>query len=374
MKNLNKYFIISSLFLTLLGGLALGSFFAHPQASTAGELSLDEQEATIRAIAKAQPAVVNVMVYDYETKVYLDLKNGDQQSKIDKVLVGQGTGFLISSNGWILTNKHVVEAAQTDKAEYTVVLSDKRKYQAALAGKDPFNDLAILRILGADFPYLQLASTKDLSVGTTALAIGNALGKYQNSVTKGIISGLSRSVVASDKNGQTVNLENVIQTDAEINHGNSGGPLINLQGQVIGVNVAIDETGSSIGFAIPSDDARVVIDSIIKYGRIIRPWLGVRYIMITPEIAVERKLAVDSGALLIVGQNKEPAVVAGSPAAVAGLQENDIILSVNDTVLDSNHTLLAVTQSYKPGDTLNLKVRRGDRVIDLKIVLQEFKL
>ncbi|MFH1412785.1 MAG: trypsin-like peptidase domain-containing protein [bacterium] len=373
MKTANKFFIFPLLIISLTIGMALGgNLFNNPQ-TVANVLNLDEQEATIRAIENTKPAVVSVMIYDYETYTVIDLAKNTKQVKSERVLMGQGTGFLISSNGWILTNKHVVDVARTEKAEFIVILNDKRKYEAALIDRDPFNDLAILRILGKDFPHLDLAKSSDLPIGTTVMAIGNALGRYQNSVTKGIISGLGRTIVASDKDGNSVNLDNVIQTDAEINHGNSGGPLIDLHGKVIGVNVAIDESGSSIGFAIPADDIKPVIDSVIAYSHIVRPWLGIRYIMISPELVEERSLLRNNGALLIKSAEGEFAIAPGSPAEKAGLKEGDIIFEINGIAINENKSLLSVTQSYKPGDKLVIKIQRGKDIVTKIAILDEFK-
>ena len=372
LKNMKKSF--KSLFgLGLLAVAAIVIFSSQPLV-VADNLSLDDQTATIRAIEKARPAVVSVMVYDQENTAIVDLLTGKTTTQSERVLKGSGSGFIISSNGWILTNKHVVEAgAGTADTDYIVVLNDKRKFEAIMVGKDPFNDLAVLRILGKDFPYLQLASSDDLPVGATVLAIGNALGRYQNTVTKGIISGLGRSIVASDKKGHAINLDNVIQTDAEINQGNSGGPLINLEGKIIGINVAVDNSGTSIGFALPANDIKPVIDSIIAHGRIIRPWVGVRYIMITPELVEERNLPRNSGALLIKSETGEYAVAPNSPASRADLREGDIIFEVNGQAVDENRSLLSITQRSKPSDKLALKVQRGSQILDKTLVLEEFK-
>jgi len=370
MNNIKYVLLIFAILIAVAGGWFLSQSQTPVQA---GVLNLDEQEATIRAINKAVPAVVNVMVYEQQTDSTFNVVDGKKKVETKKVLVGQGTGFLISANGWIISNKHVVDSTKSGKGEYTVVLNDGRKFGAFLIGKDPFNDLAVLRILGDGFTYLSLGTSSDLPVGTTVMAIGNALGKYQNSVTKGIISGLSRNIIASDKNGQTVVLDNVVQTDAEINQGNSGGPLINLSGQVIGVNVAVDHSGAAIGFAIPSDDVRPIIDSIIKFGRIIRPYLGVRYVMISPELAVEKELPLDKGALLITNEDGDPAVMPGSPAEKAGLKLGDIITEVNGIVLGEHNTLLSITQKNSPGNKLKVKVRRGAVTFETTVTLEEYK-
>jgi S1-C subfamily serine protease len=373
---MKKLFIISSLFLILSIGIninTVGNFITGKTNSvTADDLLLDDQEATVRAIKKVMPAVVSIIIYGQEEYVDYDLSTKTQKIKKQTMEIGRGTGFLISADGFILTNKHVANAGG-DEGEYRIILSNEKKYYAQLIGKDPINDLAVLKIFDKDLPYVEFGDSDNLPVGSTVIAIGNALGLYQNSVTKGIVSGLGRSIVASDKIGNSENLNNVIQTDAEINIGNSGGPLVDLEGRVVGVNVAIDQSGSSIGFAIPVNDAKPVIKSVKEIGRIVRPRLGIRYTMITPEVVLEAKLKRDSGALLLDRENGDPAVIEESPAAKAGLQAGDIIFEINAIKIDINNTLLAVLQKYKPGDRIGLKIQRGDDIFTKVVVLDEFK-
>ncbi|MFH1427221.1 MAG: trypsin-like peptidase domain-containing protein, partial [Patescibacteria group bacterium] len=261
-----------------------------------------------------------------------------------------------------------------NSAEYQIILNSGKKYFAQLIGKDPINDLAVLKIFDKDLPFVELGDSDNMQIGSTVIAIGNVLGQYQNSVTKGIISGLGRSIVASDQTGGNAEaLDNVIQTDAEINFGNSGGPLVDLEGRVVGINVAIDQAGSAIGFAIPINDARPVIKSVQEVGRIIRPRLGVRYIMLTSEIAEERNASRNSGALIIEGDTGSPAIAEGSPAYLAGLQAGDVIFEINAIKIEGNNTLLSVIQKYKPGNKIGMKVQRGNKVIIKIVTLDEFK-
>jgi serine protease Do len=168
-------------------------------------------------------------------------------------------------------------------------------------------------------------------------------------------------------------LDNVIQTDAEINLGNSGGPLVDLSGNIVGINVAIDQAGSSIGFAIPINDAKPVIKSVREIGRIVRPRLGIRYHMLTPEIAQENKLAKDVGAWISTSETGGPAVLADSPAAKAGLSVGDIVMEINGIKLQDKTTLISVIQKYKPGDKIGMKVYRDGKIIVLTAVLDEFR-
>ncbi|HMB66167.1 MAG TPA: trypsin-like peptidase domain-containing protein [Patescibacteria group bacterium] len=355
--------------------LGLGFIWGSSQLSpvTSQELNLDEQTATIRAIQKNRPAVVNITVYETRDSdtISIDTREGTQPDiKIEK---GAGTGFLISPNGYILTNKHVVETQHPEQTQYRIILSSGQKYYAQLIDIDPLNDLAVLKIYDKDLPYVELGNSDQAVVGSTVIAIGNALGKYQNTVTKGIISGLGRDFTAANKMGQSQVLNNTIQTDAEINLGNSGGPLINLEGKVIGVNVAVDRTGNSIGFAIPVDEVKPVIRSIKKHGQIIRPRLGVRYQMITPQLAAEEELPRESGALIVEGKEDTPGVISGSPADKAGLLPGDIVFEINAIKITEDSDLRSVVQRYRPGDKIGLKVQRGEQVFIRVVTLGEFE-
>ncbi len=370
-KITKKFLIILAFFLLLSGS----TYFAalNFRTAAAGKFQLDEQAATIMAIKKTMPAVVSIIVYDEESVVTYNVDTGDQTSEKQKVEKGEGTGFLISSDGLILTNKHVVEAADNEStAQYRVILNSGKQYYAQLIGKDPINDLAVIKIFDKNLPYVNLGDSDKLQIGTTVIAIGNALGRYQNSATKGIVSGLGRSIYASDQVGNAESLDNVIQTDAQINLGNSGGPLINLDGNVVGINVAMDESGSSIGFAIPINDAKPVITSVKQSGMIIRPRLGISYVMITPELVQDKNLPRSNGAL-ISSDGTNPAVTPDSPADKAGLEEGDIIFEINGIKLEGKNTLLSVVQKYKPGDKIGLKVQRGNKVFIRTVVLDQFK-
>lgn len=376
-KNMFKKYFKNLLFIILIAFtlsivFGIGQYY-NPRFLVADDLSFDEQEATIRAIQKVAPAVVNIIVYEREEVLSLDLATGRETISQEKNEKGSGTGFIISPDGMILTNKHVVEAAADGKGSYRVILKDGMQYYAQLVDKDPVNDLAVIKIFQNNLPYAELGDSDSLNIGSSVIAIGNALGMYQNSATKGIVSGLGRSLMASDSNGNFENLDNVIQTDAEINVGNSGGPLIDLAGKVVGINVATDLTGSSIGFAIPINDAKPAIESLITIGKIKRPRLGVRYLMITSEIYYDYNLSRQDGALIVSGEDGEPAITPESAAAKAGLEDGDIIFEVNGKAVKSGSSLLSVIQKYKPGDEVELKIQRDDEVLIKKIILDEFK-
>jgi len=359
-------------------GLAVGLFGVNYFQSTvdkavADNLRLDDQEATIRAINKIIPAVVSIIVYDQETIYILDLMTGKQTQQTSKVEKGSGTGFLISADGLILTNKHIANAGKEGTAEYRIILNSGKQYYAQLIGKDPLNDFAILKIFDKNLPYVNLGDSDKLQLGSTVMAIGNTLGRYQNSVTKGIVSGIGRSLIASDQVGNAEALDNILQTDAGINQGNSGGPLIDLLGNVVGINVAIDQGGSSIGFAIPINDARPVIKSVKEVGRIVRPRLGVRYIMLTPQIAQDNKLSQNSGAWIKKSQDGTPAILPGSPAEKGGILAGDIIIEINAIKIENKNTLISVINKYKPGNRIGLRIVRDGKIIVKIVVLDEFK-
>jgi S1-C subfamily serine protease len=373
MKNLKFKILLVLIIIASLGGGFLADRFYFTKTITADNLSMDEQELTIRAINKVMPSVVSIIVYDFQEVAYLDVSQGTKIIKKEKKEKGSGTGFIISSDGLILTNKHVINVAEEKTANYRIILNNGKQYYAVLIGKDPLNDLAVLKIYENNLPVVELGDSDKISIGATVIGIGNSLGRYQNSATKGIVSGLGRSLVASDLVGNSEKLDNVIQTDAEINPGNSGGPLINLDGKVVGINVAIDEGGSAIGFAIPVNDARQVVNSVKKFGAIKRPQLGVRYVMITPELFQDNKLSRETGALITRGENDEPAISAGSVAEKAGLQEGDVIFEINGIKIEGKNTLLSIVQRYKPGDKIGLKIQRGSSNFVKVVTLEEFK-
>jgi Trypsin-like serine proteases, typically periplasmic, contain C-terminal PDZ domain len=235
-----------------------------------------------------------------------------RQKGTEKQEIGGGTGFIVSSDGLILTNKHVV----SDKnASYTVYLNTGEKYEAKVLAVDPIDDIALIKIEAHNLPTLTLGDSDGIKVGQTVIAIGNALGEFRNTVSVGVVSGLSRSITASDASGNTETIDNVIQTDAAINLGNSGGPLINLKGEVIGINTAIASGAENIGFAIPINRAKKAIESYQKFGKITAPYIGIRYILINSAIQKQNNLPVDYGAWINAGSSKEPAVISNSPAA-----------------------------------------------------------
>lgn len=298
----------------------------------------------------------------------------EPEVRTEKRQVGAGTGFVISEDGLLLTNKHVVN---DDEAEYTVFFADEREYTAEVVTRDPTNDLAILKIKDSEdqqfTPAKFIANTQNIKIGQFVVAIGNALGQFENTMTLGIISAKSRNITAGDGRGSAENLSELLQTDAAINPGNSGGPLVALSGEVLGVNTAIAGGAEGIGFAIPIDQTMVtsILEQIETYGKIVKPFLGVRYQLITPELNAELKLGSDYGAWLH-GENDLPAVVADTPAAEAGLKGGDIILSVDGEDIAEDTSLMQLISKHAPNDTIELEILRDGKKQKLNVTLGEW--
>jgi len=337
----------------------------------------------IDVVKKASPSVVSVAVSKYlprmrdigPAELFDPFMLGNAEDGAgQKVKIGGGSGFIANSDGLILTNKHVV--FDTD-AEYTVVLNDGSEHPAKVLSRDPINDIAVLKIDAKGLPALELASSKDIELGQTVIAIGNALGMFSNTVSRGIVSGLARSISASlggAADAMMENLRGVIQTDVAINQGNSGGPLIDLDGRVVGINTAVIFGAQNIGFAIPIDWAKSDLEDIVKHGRIIKPFLGLTYVMLTPEIAKRYGLPRDHGAMVI--RDRRPgaeAVLAGSPAHKAGLKENDIVTKIDDKDLEAGMDLMDLLQKHAVGDSVKLTYLRRDHEHDCEVKLEERK-
>lgn len=322
------------------------------------KITVEENSATIDVAKNVSPSVVTII----GKRNVLDFFGDVQEEE------GSGTGFVLTSDGMILTNKHVVA---DEDASYTVITSEGKDYKAKVLSRDPSYDLAVLKIEAQDLKVVDLGDSDDLEVGQRVVAIGNALGEFQNSVTAGVISGKGRPIVASDGlGGEGETLEGLLQTDAAINPGNSGGPLLDLTGKVIGINTAVAEA-ENIGFAIPINIAKPAIDSAIKTGKIIRPMIGVRYVAVTKDIASLYDLPVNKGAMLYSSSYSSPAVVSGSPADKAGLREDDIITKIGDYDIDETQSLSSVIQNYEPGDKIDIIYYREGKEQKTSLVISK---
>lgn len=312
---------------------------------------VQEESQIIDVVERVSPAVVSIVVRINS----FDIFSGPITDES-----GIGTGFIVDQNGLIITNSHVVDSVD---GEYSVVLKGGANYQVDRVHLDEQNDLAILEITARDLPTVQLGDSDSLRVGQQAIAIGNALGQFQNTVTVGVISGIGRNITASRGFGmESKTYESVLQTDAAINPGNSGGPLLNSAGQVIGINVATSSGAENISFAIPINTLKPVLESFVKEGRIIKPYLGVSYVMISKEVAALRQLP--QGAFV-------SRVIAGSPADSAGLQRGDIIIKFNGQDLNVMFSLVQAIARQKVGDEVTLTVDREGQKLELKAVIAE---
>jgi len=355
---------IVSLLVGFLGGwLALTLFNNNGLINTGTtetkQIIFSEDGQIITEIAKeVSPSVVSITVETVTTNPFFSR---------DFTESGAGTGVILTEDGLVLTNRHVVPE---NVSSVTIVLSDGTTYEdVEVVDRDIFNDLAFLQIKGASgLKAATLGDSAEVEVGNSVVAIGNALGQFTNTVTSGIISGLGRPITASD-GASYDSLNNLFQTDAAINPGNSGGPLVNIKGEVIGINTAVAGNAENIGFAIPINDAKPLISSVIEEGRIIRPYLGVRYVGLTNDIARALDLSVDRGAYLYA-QNG-PAIIPDSPADKAGLQSEDIIVEVGGDKVDELNTLSTLLGHYNVGDEVELKVIRGKDETTIKVTLEE---
>ncbi|MGB3024092.1 MAG: trypsin-like peptidase domain-containing protein [Candidatus Saccharimonadales bacterium] len=283
---------------------------------------------------------------------------------------GAGTGIIVSKDGYVLTNKHVLP---TGASNVKVIVSDGTSYdKVTIIGRDPINDLAFLKIRDVDnLTPAKLGDSSQLVVGNKVVAIGNALGEFQTTVTSGIVSGINRSITAGDETTYE-NLSNLIQTDAAINPGNSGGPLVNINGEVIGINTAVSQGAEGIGFAIPINEAKGLIRGVIASGRIERGYLGVRYVMLDAERAKYFNLPRTTGAY-VTGSGESSAVVSGSPAAKAGLREGDIITKVNNVELSKTVSLVGQLAQFGPGEEVTLTIVRDKAERTVKVKLERYQ-
>lgn len=336
-----------------------------------------EDQAVVSVVERGSPAVVSIVITKDVPKVrsFFGLPfygRSQEPGESTRQTVGYGSGFFVSQDGYIVTNKHVVSDT---KAEYTVITNDGKELPATVLALDPINDVAVIKVNGDGFPALPLGDSDGIRVGQTAIAIGNPLGEFANSVSRGIISGLKRELTAGTSYGQEEVLRDIIQTDAAINPGNSGGPLLDLEGNVIGINVAVAQGAENIGFAIPVNQIKRAVDEVKRTGRIAVPYIGVRYVILNEDIAAEAGLPYSYGALIQRGENlTDFAVIPGSPADKAGLVENDIILEIDGQKVDEKHPLAVLIASHQVGDMVKLRIAHKGDEKEVTIRLEERRI
>jgi len=340
-----------------------------PTPVTVAQQVVYQESVVTEVVKKVSPSVVTVgikkttVVFDPFADLFNPLMPG-QGTRRRKIEQDIGSGFVVSKDGLVITNKHVVSDPQ---AQYKVITADNQEYRVEKIYRDPTVDLAILKIKANNLKPLEMGDSDKLQLGQMAIAIGTALGEFRNTVTVGVISGLGRGIVAGDGMGAfSERLDNVIQTDAAINPGNSGGPLLNSAGQVIGVNVAVASGAENIGFAIPINVVKSVLDNFDKTGRFSRPYLGVRYKMISQKLAILNE--VPEGAYVVD-------VLEDSPAQKAGLKAGDIIVRINNqSVREKDGGLVKLIQSHKVGDEVELEIWREGQTRQVKVRLEEQSL
>lgn len=324
-----------------------------------------EETSVANIVSKVTPAVVSIISETRSSGYSYFFSSGTTQSA--------GTGMIVSKDGYVLTNKHVIDGA----TKVTVVTDAGDTYDDVdIVGEDPLNDVAYLKINGAkDLPTIALGDSKTIAVGQPVLAIGNALGAYQNSVTQGIISGTGRSVTAGDSNGNNQEtLTDMLQTDAAINPGNSGGPLVNAAGEVIGINTAVATSANGLGFAIPISATKGMLNRIMEGGKAERAYLGLTYVTVTAEVAKEAKLSVTHGAYLYNSSSRSgEAIVKNGPADKAGLKTKDVITKVGNVEVGRAGSISTLIGEYKVGDTVQLTYVRDGKEYTTNVTLEAYE-
>lgn len=347
---------------------------------TSATVSYDGDD-IVSVVEEVSPSVVSIVVSkdvpQYRAMLSpLDLFFGvpqqpqvPQNEQPEKQKVGSGTGFFVSSHGMIVTNRHVVA---DPTAQYTVITQDGAEHNATILAVDDILDFAVLKIDGDNYTAVTIGNSDEVKIGQTVIAIGYSLGEFSHSVSRGIVSGMSRTITAGGGFGEMEQLNNIIQTDAAINPGNSGGPLLDAQGHVIGINTAVAQGAENVGFAIPINHVTQLIDDVRATGKISRPFLGVRYLPINDEIRKALGVNYTHGVLVVRGQSiTDFAVQPGSPADKAGIVENDIILSMDGVTIDDTNALAHVIAKHKPGDTVSLRLWHKGQEKTISVTLEE---
>jgi len=375
MKNSNFRILLMGIGIgiVLMGAFSVGRWSVKKDGNEAqieqSKTILDEESVVTKVVEEATPSVVTVSIsktqiinaLPFNFDIFGDFFNIPRQNSETKQIEQDiGTGFIISKDGLIVTNKHVV--SDTD-AKYKVIVGKDEEIEVLNIYRDPINDLAILKINKTDLIPVKLGDSDKLKVGQSVIAIGTALGEFRSTVTKGVISGLGRGIVASSGLLGSEKLDNVIQTDAAINPGNSGGPLFNSIGEVIGVNVAVSQAAQSIGFALPINIVKESIEIFNSTGQFERPYLGVTYAMVTKESALLNE--VPAGVYV-------QGVVAGSPAEKSEIKTGDIIFEIDGKNIVKEEIVLATyINKKKIGESVNLKIWRDKKEMEIKVVLEK---
>ena len=337
----------------------------------------------VKIVKKTLPSVVSITMTKslagLESIFQLSKQSPSPIQKKRKIKVGGGSGFIVSKDGLVLTNRHVMEDS---KADYTLVLYNGEKIKPKILGIDPIHDIAILKIESKgkeNFSFLEMGNSDNLDLGEQVIAIGNALGLFKNTVSLGIVSGLSREIQAqSELSDSASKLRGLIQTDAAINPGNSGGPLIDMSGKVIGINAAMVFGAENIGFALPINNAKKALEELKNHGRIRQPFFGIRYLQINKQLKEQFDLPIDFGALVIsepeLPLGKSRAVISGSPAERAGFKESDIIVEISGQRITPEVSVNDLLADFTVGQKLICKILRHGKEKIINIILDEKSL
>ena len=372
--------IVGSVYPNVMAQYKVGTNVDPKTASTIVNL-IEEESATIHVVNEVTPAVVSVVArksradvvktfrqqsFDTPAFFFDETLTDEEASKM--VDVSSGTGFFVTRDGLILTNRHVID---TPGAAFFIITNEGKEFPATLVDTDTVLDIALLRVEGTEFRAVTLADSDTIRIGQTVIAIGNTLSEFRNTVTKGVVSGMNRRVTAGFNLGGSEVIEKAIQTDAAINPGNSGGPLINLLGEVIGINTAVSIDGQAVGFAIPINQVKRAIEDVKTLGHIARPWIGVRYVFMTGETATPPFVF---GAKLTSGKSlSETAVIKDGPADVAGLKENDILIAVDGVEFEQGKALAELVSLHRSGDKIQVRYIRDGKIAETTVVLGEAK-
>lgn len=357
------------------GGGWLGAQYISEQQDEVAERQVDEtivaQEGQLisELVNEVGPSVVSIAVFSSQTTG--DPFFGFSETQRESA----GTGVILSEDGIVITNRHVIPEGTTD---VVITLSDGTELDdVSVIGRTNQGDsldVAFLQIeddKGSDIVPAMLGESLDAQVGERVIAIGNALGRFQNTVTSGIISGFGRSVMAGGGGVTVDTLQNLIQTDAAINQGNSGGPLVNSRGEIIGINTAVaGGSAEGIGFALPIDDIRGLIDGVLDTGELLRPYLGVRFVVLNEGLAFEAGIEQTSGAYLAPGSSRQPTILPDSPADAAGLQERDVITAVDGIEIDETNSLTSLIARNRVGESIELTVIRDNEELSISVELE----
>jgi serine protease Do len=354
---MKKYFLIlpTIIALILIANPGIAAKITLKPVKPTSNIAVSDEQQGILAVRSAKVSVVNIVGQASATISF------GQSADLEETV--SGTGFIVDSGGYIVSNNHVI---QDSNLKYTVVFADGTQYEAKVVGLDKYDDIGLLKIEAAGLPVAKLGDSDTLETGQSVFTIGNSLGKYQNTVTRGVVSGLGRSLSVGDDTNPLPRMQKLIQTDASINPGNSGGPLINMAGEVVGMNTLIDRSGESVGFAVPVNTIKDAISQLRMFGKVSRPFMGISFSTLNRATAANYSTSIKQGAIIA-------SVIKGSPAGAAGILPGDIITEINGDKLTEQNELDRVIGKFRAGDQVLVTLYRGSEKMEFTLVLAEYK-